>query len=128
MKEIDREIQVGENRFYFGKDGIMYVEIVGDLDSTFALAMKNAYLKLLSCVNEKVNILVDNSRTGKPSQESRKIFNELIKHEQIGKIAVFGLNPVARVIASFVLGNARNLNSKIFKMKADALEWLSNKN
>ena len=122
MKEGDREILVGENRFYLGEDDIMYVELAGDYNVENALSLRDAYLKLLRAVEGKVNIFVDNSRSGKPSQEARKIFAEMIEHEQCGKIAVFGLSPVSRVIASFVLGSSKNKNTYIFKTKEEALE------
>jgi len=121
MKE-EREIWAGENRFYLGEDDMMYVELVGEYNMQNALALRDAYLKLLENVEGKVNILVDNSKSGKPSKEARKIFTELIGHEQCGKIAVFGLNPVARVIASFVLGSSKNTH--IFKTKDEAFSWL----
>ncbi len=75
-----------------------------------------------------MNIFVDNSRSGKPSQEARKVFGEMIRHEQCGKIAVFGLSPVSRVIASFVLGSSKKKNTHIFKTKEEALDWLKNGN
>ena len=45
------------------------------------LALRDAYLKLLSIVEGKINIFVDNGRSGKPSQEARNIFAEMIEHE-----------------------------------------------
>ena len=122
MEEKNNEIWAGENRFYLGEDDIMYVELVGEYDLHSALALRDAFLKLLSIVEGKINIFVDNSRSGKPSQEARKIFTEMIRHEKCGKIAVFGLNPVTRVIASFVLGNSKSTH--IFKAKEEALAWL----
>ena len=78
MKERDREIWVGENRFYLGEDDIMYVELAGDYNVENALSLRDAYLKLLRVVEGKVDIFVDNSRSGKPSQEARKIFVDMI--------------------------------------------------
>ncbi len=124
MEEKDRETWVGENRFYFDEDGILHVELVGTYDLQDALLLRDAYLKLLTMVKAKVNTFVDNNRTGKPSQEARKIFAEMIKHEQCGRIAVVGLNPVARVIASFVLGGSKKKDTHIFKTKEDVLAWL----
>ena len=122
MKYEDKETWAGENRFHLGEDDIMYVELVGKYDFPSALALREAYLKMLRNVNGKVNIFVDNSRSSKPSQEARNIFAKMIEHEQCGKIAVFGLNPVTRVIASFVLGKRKN--TEIFKTKEEALLWL----
>ena len=81
MNEEDREIRVGENRFYLGEDEIMYVELAGEYEVEDALTLRDAYLKLLRTVEGKVNILVDNSKSGKPSQEARKIFAEMIEHD-----------------------------------------------
>jgi len=125
MKEEDREIWVGKSRFYFGEDGIMYVEIAGKQDVTEALAMRDAYLKLLNKVDGKVKIFVNSSEGKQPTNEARKIFSELTNHEQCGKVAVLCLNPVARVIASFVFGVSKNKNMKIFKTKEEALAWLN---
>jgi hypothetical protein len=124
MNDENREIWVGENRFYLGEDDILYVDLVGDYDLQNAYGLRDAFMELLKNVDGKVDIFVDNSRSGKPSHESRKIFAEMIEYEQCGKIAVFGLNPVVQMIASFVLGNSKNNNTKIFKKKEDALAWL----
>ncbi len=124
MKDENREILAGESRFYFGEDGIMYVEIAGKQDVEEAVAMRDAYLKLVDKVDGKVKIFVNNSEAKQPTNEARKIFSELTSHEQCGKVAVLGLNPVARVIASFVLGVSKNKNMKIFKTKEEALAWL----
>ena len=124
MKEEDREIWVGENRFYLVEDDIMYVETSGNYDLKGSFELRDAFLKLLHDVEGKVNIIVDNSRGGKPSQEARKVFAVMMEDERCGKIAVVGLNPVARVIASFVLGSSKNKNTKIFKTKEEALAWV----
>jgi hypothetical protein len=41
-----------------------------------------------------------------------------------GKTAFFGMHPVARVIASFVMGVSPNKMMRFFKTKEDALIWL----
>ena len=44
--------------------------------------------------------------------------------EKLVKIAIFGLNPVARVIASFIMGVAKKKDQRFFKTKEEALAWL----
>ena len=44
--------------------------------------------------------------------------------EKIGKIAMFGMHPVARVVASFVMGVTNKEDMRFFKSKEDALLWL----
>ena len=124
MEEKDREIWAGENRFYLDEDGIMYVEIAGEHDKQIALEMKDAFLKLLGMSEGKVDIFADNSRAGKPSVEAREMFRVLSENEQCGKVAIFGQNPVARVISSFVIGLSKNKDMRIFKSKDEALLWL----
>ncbi len=128
IAEENREIRAGENRFHIGEDDIMYVELagefVGEYDLQEMLALKNSFLKLLRLAEGKVNVLVDNSSSKKPSKEGRKILAEMIDDKQCGKIAVLGLNPVSRVIASFVFGAAKKKDVHIFKTKDDALAWL----
>jgi hypothetical protein len=125
IKQIsEREIWAGESRFYLGEDDIMYVEISGNYDLKVAFELRTAFLKLLHGVEGRVNLIVDSSRGGKPSQDARKVFAEMMEDERCGKIAVVGMNPVARVIASFVLGSSKNKNTKIFKTKEEALAWV----
>lgn len=88
IKEEDREAWVGDNRFYFGEDKILYVTIDGKLDVNTAVAMHEVFLKVLGSVNGKIDIFVDNSKSGKPSAEARKMFTKMIESEKIGKIAV----------------------------------------
>ncbi len=48
IAEKDREIWVGENRFYLGEDNITYFFIVGELDENIAIACGEAFLKLIN--------------------------------------------------------------------------------
>ena len=124
MEEKDREIWVGENHSYLGEDNIVYTTIVGEVDENMAIAIREAHLKFMNMVEGKMNSLVDLNKAGKQPPEARKIGNEMFEHERIGKIALFGLDPVARVIASFVMGVSRKKDMRFFKKKEEALAWL----
>jgi hypothetical protein len=124
MKDESREIRVGENRLYLGEDDIMYIETSGNYDEKVVAELRDAFLKLISFAEGKVDIIVDSNRGGKTAQNARKVFAELMEHERCRKIAIFGMNPVARVIASFILGASKNKNTKIFKTKEEALAWM----
>ena len=124
MEEEDREIWVGENHTYLGEDNILYTLVVGEVDENMAIAIREAHLKFLNMVEGKVNSLVDLNKAGKQPPEARKIGKEMFEHERIGKIALFGLDPVARVIASFVMGVTRKKDMRFFKTKEEALAWL----
>ncbi len=124
MDEKDREIWVGENRLYLGEDNIAYFAIVGEHDENTAIAIGEAFLKLINMVGGKVNALGDINKTGKQSPEARKIWKELSEHKKVGKLALIGIHPVARVLASFVMGTTKKKDMRFFKTKEEALAWL----
>ena len=124
IDENDREIWIGENRLYLGEDNILYETIVGDVDEKIAIAFKEASLEIRSNVKGKMKVLVDLTRAGKPTAEARKIGKERLENERIGKVALFGLHPVARVIASFVMGVTKKKDMQFFKTKEEALAWI----
>ena len=124
MEEKDREIWIGKQRFYFGEDNILYVTLVGEIDVKIVIAMKEADLKLRNMVEKKFDILVDLNKSGKHSPEARKILQEMSEQHKTGKIAMFGMHPVARVLSSFIIGLTRKKDMRFFKTKQKALAWL----
>ena len=78
-------------------------------------------LKILS---GKVNVLVDLNKTEMPTHDARKRGQNAFESEKIGKVALFGMHPVARVLASFVIGVTKKENLRFFKSKDEALAWL----
>ena len=120
----EREIWVGESRFYLDEDNIIYHTIVGEVDEKIAIAHKEATLIFHNMAEGKVNILGDINKAGKQSPEARKIWRELSEHKKTGKVALYGMHPVARVIASFVMGVSRKKDMCFFKTKEEALAWL----
>ena len=120
----EREIWVGESRFYLGEDNILYETVVGEQTERMATEMRKVTEKLQNIVDGKVNVLIDLNEAGTPSSGARKIGQEAFENEKVGKIALFGLHPVARVIASFVMGVTRKKDIRFFKTKEKALTWL----
>ena len=127
MEEKDREIWIGNTRMYLGEDNVSYVTVVGEIDERTAREMQKTVEGFIDIVGDdvqKINVLVDLNEAGKPSSEARKILTDMNDHERTGKIAHCGLNPVARVLASFTMGISRNKNMRFFKTKEEALAWL----
>lgn len=120
----EREIMAGKNRFYLGEDNILYETIVGDIDDETVTAAKEATYKLMDRVEGKLHILIDINKAGKPSKKARNIFKEFMDHEKWGKVAMYGLHPAARMIASFGMGMSRKKDMRFFKTKEEALKWL----
>ncbi len=124
MEEKDREIWVGGNRIYLGEDNIIYETLVGEQDEKTVLAIYEASNRLTNMVEGKVNVLVDLSEAGQASSGARKKGQEMLEDEIFGKVALFGLHPVARVVASFFMGISRKKDMRFFKAKEEALAWI----
>ena len=124
VEEKDTDIWVGESRLLLDEDYILYETVVGYIDEKDAIAFQDASEKLRSMVKGKVNTLVDLSRAGKPTPKAREVGRKRMENEYIGKIALFGQHPVARVIASFFMGVTRKKDMRFFKTKEKALVWL----
>jgi len=119
-----REVWVGENRLYLGEDNILHVTIVGDIDDEKAIAVREANFTFRDMIEGKARVLCDLNRSGKHSSGARKIWQQMSEDEQAGKIAMYGMHTVARVISSFVMGVTRKKDMRFFKTKEEALAWL----
>jgi hypothetical protein len=124
MTEKEREVRIGESRLYLGEDNIGHVILIGEVDEKAANRYMDAALKMMNMAEGAVNFLVDVNKTGKLSTEARGVFKEMSEHEKTGKVAVFGMHPVAKVLASFVMGVSKNKDMRIFKTEEEALAWL----
>lgn len=125
--EKDREIWVGKNRIYLGEDDIYHITVVGEIDERIALEFKETILKFNNSFGKKVrNSFIDINNARKVSSKARKIFKELSEDAEFGhgKSALFGMHPVARVLASFFIGFAKDKNARFFETKEKALAWL----
>ncbi len=120
----EREIWVGESRLYLDEDNIGYVTLIGEVDEKAADRYMDAALKMINMAEGAVNFLVDVNKTGKLSTEARGVFKEMSEHEKTGRVAIFGMHPVAKVLASFVMGVSRKKDMQFFRTEEEALAWL----
>jgi len=120
----ERKIWVGENQLYLGEDNIIYVIRVGEAGEEIATGITNTVLKLADLVNGKAKILTDLNKAGKSSFDARKIYQKHLEHKKFDKVALYGLHPVARVIAAFGIGITKKKDVRFFKTKEEALLWL----
>ena len=124
MEEKDREVRIGENRMYLGEDNILYVTIVGEIDEKIANEIKKVIHRYQDTVKDKYDVLADLNKSGKHSSGARKTWKEMTENDRTKKIAMFGMHPVARVVASFVIGVTKKKDIRFLKTKEDALTWL----
>ena len=124
MEEDEREIWIGKNRLFLSKGNILVYTLNGEINKEIVIAMNEAALELADLVEGRVNVFVDLNNAGKSSPEARKIGSEYLSNEKYGKIAYFGLHPVARVLTSFFMGISKKKDMRYFKTKEEALAWL----
>ena len=124
MEEGKREFQVGENRIYLSEDNIIYFINVGKIDEKTALKGAEAMGTLLNEGKGKVNFLIDLNKGGMVTSKARAILREFTEKRVKGKLAFWGLHPVARVLASFFMGITKKKGMRFFKTREEALAWL----
>jgi len=120
----DYEFHLGENVTTLLDGNIIYVVAKGEQTKEIAQKHQKIVEILGSKVQGKINYLIDVNQSGKNSPEARDIWKMLSSDEKTNKVAVFGLNPVAKVLASFVIGNYKKKNLLFFKTKEEAMHWL----
>ncbi len=120
----ENEYWVGSNRTALLEGNIIYVTAEGEQTPELARLQEEINSKLAALVKGEIKYLIDLNNCGKNSPEARVIWKKLSDDENTQKVAVFGLHPVARVLASFVLGFSYEPKDRFFKTKEKALEWL----
>lgn len=125
--EDEREILVGENRFYLGKNKIIYVTLnEKEIDEESVLKMRGAFVKYLFMANEKCDVLAINKTNRKPSFKLKQIFKDISKNEKFGKVAMLNMGPEQGGFLSFASKLTKNEKLNFFNKRGDALTWFKN--
>jgi hypothetical protein len=122
----DTEFLLGENRIRLIYNKIIYIEVVGEQTDEHARLIRENYARLLVLANGRIKQLVNLNKSGKSSSLCRAVFRELNDESVSEKVAVYGLHPVAKVLASFVIGFQQHRNIRFFTDEKEALKWLMN--
>lgn len=118
------EFLVGKNKVSLLEGNIIYVIAEGEQSLEVALAQRKANESLIRSIKGKVNYLIDLNKAGKNSPEARIIWKEISEEERTNKVATYGIHPVAKVIASFVMGITKKKDLRFFHTKQQALDWI----
>ena len=121
------EFRIGGDTVFYCNDSTIHVTVTGIQTLEMAMEIKELCLQLSSGMEGKCNYLIDLNDSGKSEPGAREIWKELSSHPKTNKVATFGVNPVAQVIANFVLGTYSKNNLRFFKREKDALNWLNEK-
>jgi hypothetical protein len=120
----DNEFLLGENRITVMENSILYIEVIGEQTDEHARLINENIHMVLASVPGKMRQLINLNRSGKSSPLSRQVFKKLNDEHISEKVAVFGIHPVARVLAMFVTGITQQNNVRFFTNEVEALNWL----
>lgn len=120
----ETEYLVGDSRVQILDGNIVYVEAVGEQTDEIALLHFNYHQILKERFNCRLHYCIDLNKCGKNSSTARGIWSKMMQDDCVYKVALFGMHPVAKLLASFVMGVTRKGNFRFFSKKEDALIWI----
>ncbi len=124
--ETGRWIQIGDHRMIRLKDNIVLIRAIGPTDDELVAECEEVASSFAKNIEQPCHYLIDLNKAGKQSPRARRLWQGLSQGEKVDKVALFGLHPVARVMASFVMGISKRDNVRFFKTEDQAMLWLSN--
>lgn len=120
----DKEYIVNDTHIFKMDNEILYVEPHGEQTDESAQLLFDLYFQHKNIGTASNKYLVNLNYAGKNSPGARKIWQRIGELETTLKIGYFGLHPVAKVLASFVIGISDKKKSRFFFNKEDAIKWL----
>jgi hypothetical protein len=118
---------MGEYTVWVDQDGIIRGKIIGSHDEDEAInIIKEIDLQLLK-MEQKGLILIDMSKTGRPTAGSRKVHAQNLKHgyTKFKKAAFYGASAINRVMANFIIkASGRGEMVRYFDKEDEAVKWL----
>lgn len=121
----ETEYRINKNRTYILDNDILFVIAEGEQTTEMAHKQFELNNHLTNLEAGKINNLIDLNKAGKSSSEARKIRQRLIEDEKTAKVALFGLHPVAKVIASFSMSVIQKKDMQFFFTREEALKWIN---
>jgi len=121
----ENEYHIGKNRTVFIDKKVIHITVDGEVTTEMALLHNELDRKLLNMADGMASYLIDLNKSGKNSHEASQMFKKLCYHPKVNKVAIYGLNPVARVIAAFVIGLDIKQKQQFFKTEEQARFWLA---
>ncbi len=106
---------------------VYHVVTVGEQTDEMASAHYEMVSELLQTTGKKIQFLIDLNHCGKNSPKARDMWRTLSNLDQTDKVAIFGLHPVAKVLASFAMGKLKKMSKyRFFSTEEEAWKWLKN--
>jgi hypothetical protein len=126
IKISDTEFRIGDNHvFLLTEENMIYIEVDGVQTDAIADAHLKLFELLITDNQENIRFLINLNNAGKSTSKARQIWQEISESEFTNRVALYGIHPVAKVLATFVTGILKKNNVRFFKNKAEALSWLN---
>jgi len=125
QKLSNKEMIVGRNIVSVLENNIIHVVAIGEQTTLIALAQDRINRQLSNTIKGRINYLVDLNQAGKNSPEARGLWKKVVEEKSTKKVALYGLNPVARVLAQFVMAITHEGRIRFFKTKEEGLKWIT---
>lgn len=129
IKEIkkisDNEFRIQDNKISIIDNNTIFIEAIGEQTDEIASASIRFQKILANRFSGNLNFLISLDKSGKHSSGARKIWREMSDLKNTGKVALFGIHPVARLLASFVIGGRHYKNIRFFNTREAAESWLN---
>lgn len=122
-----QSVGVGKYNITVEEDGILRVHVSGQLDEEAMNSLTEELRRILEKRSGKANILVDAIAGVEISSKARKIGARMAKWPRIGRIAIYGVGVVSKVLALFMIEISGKENMKFFENEEEALKWLRKK-
>ena len=117
------------NKVFLDNSGLIEQIYVGNQTGQTITQVANKtkeIIQLLLTNEEPIIVLVDLSKLGKSTSDSRKAALEALKNTTYDKVALFGLSPYTKYLSSFIIAASGNGSRvKLFDTKQKAKKWLT---
>ncbi len=124
------EVRYVDNNKIIIHDGhfiVYHVTTIGEQTDEIAYTHYRMVTELLQNSDKKIQFLIDLNQCGKNSPKARDTWRALSNLDQTDKVAIFGIHPVAKMLASFVMGKLKRMNKyHFFLTEEEAWDWLNN--
>ena len=120
-----------KEKLVWEEDGLIKTSCVAAFGEEKIKEFTSELLKALEAAAGKGRVLIDATTSGGKATTSfagRKLYTEFGKKAKAEKVAIFGINTLQRVVASFIMRAIKKDSGikkvKFFKNKEEAIQWL----
>lgn len=124
VETAENVFRIADNNIRVLDGNIIHIKAYGDQHDEIAEEHYLLHKQLSRQLEGKLNYLVDLNHAGKSTPTARKVWKKLSESEFTDKVALWGLHPVARILATFVMGVTRKKEMKFFTSMEEAVAWL----